>query len=239
MDDENQAKQEEQEIPVAGSTETVDEAVTAPIDDRLEILIKQNRELAERLSRPQAESPIENVQLSEPTLEECGFDTTIYSKKMRTYVAEEIKRNSKEDEGREHVRRVSEKYQAKRKQINKNDYDVAETLVSSALSLAQQGVILEGCEDPAAFVYALGSKPDLIKQLSSIRNQTNFAFAVANIENGLKKEGKEGKPLLTPDTPNKGSAVGNSDSELERLRSIAAKTNDYTNVIAYKRSRRS
>jgi len=239
--------EDEKVVDIVDSVDQVSEAPVIPdvvpeVDKRLEDLVRQNQELANQVQqyRNLAPTPVQVPQNKEPTLDECNYDPQVFTNKMREYIEQELQTKERTKQGEAHVRTVSEKYQNGRKVLNKSDYLVAETLVSAELSLTQQGILLEGCDDPASLVYALGSNRDALKKLSSISNSTAFSFAVAKMEDSLKKDIKgSSKVAPTPDTPNKGSAVGNSDSELERLRSIAAKTNDYTNVIAYKRSRRS
>jgi hypothetical protein len=116
------------------------------------------------------------------------------------------------------------------------DYDEAEEAVQQSLDVTQQGIIVQGADNPALVVYALGKNPRKAQELSDIKDPVKFAFAVAKLEKELKVTKKAAPP---PETTVKGTArvSGSVDSTLDRLREKAAKTGDYTEVIRYKQSK--
>jgi hypothetical protein len=118
------------------------------------------------------------------------------------------------------------------------DFEDAEETVLQNLNVVQQGVILQGAENPALVVYALGSNPAKAKELSEIKDPVKFAFAVAKLEKDLKVTQRRAPP---PEKTVVGSArsTGAVDSTLERLRADAERTGDYSKVVAYRRQQRS
>jgi hypothetical protein len=119
------------------------------------------------------------------------------------------------------------------------DYDDAESTVQETLNVVQQGVVLQGAENPALVVYALGKNPKKAKELAAITDPVKFAFAIAKLESQLKVTSTR-----KPPAPERGIPVGNApisgttDSVLERLRVDAERTGDMTKVIAYRRQQR-
>jgi len=107
------------------------------------------------------------------------------------------------------------------------------------LNVTQQGVVIQGAENPALVIYALGKNPKKAKELASIADPVKFAFAIAKLETQLKVTGKR-----TPPPPEKTVGGGTApirgavDSNLERLREDAARTGDYSKVYAYKKQKR-
>jgi hypothetical protein len=107
--------------------------------------------------------------------------------------------------------------------------------VQEVLNTTQQGILLQGSDNSALLVYALGKNPKKAKELSEIKDPVRFAFAVAKLETQLKVTKKTAPP--PEKTPPSGGArsTGGSDEVLDNLRAKAERTGDYTQVIAYKR----
>ena len=110
-------------------------------------------------------------------------------------------------------------------------------MCSSDLNITQQGIVLQGAENPALVVYALGKNPSKAKELSSITDPVKFAFAVSKLESQLKVSNRKSAP--PPEKVLSGTGRASAvDSTLERLRADAEKTGDYTKVTAYKRQKK-
>jgi len=107
--------------------------------------------------------------------------------------------------------------------------------VQEVLSVTQQGILLQGSDNSALLVYALGKNPKRAKELSEIKDPVKFAFAVSKLESQLKVTKKTAPP--PEKTPPSGGArsTGGSDEVLENLRAKAERTGDYTQILAYKR----
>lgn len=126
-------------------------------------------------------------------------------------------------------------YASSKQAFGVTDYDEAEALVNDTFSIAQQGILLQGSENPVQLIYALGKNPKKAKELAELKDPVQFSFAVAKLETRITVEKKKS----TPPPPERrvsgsGSMSGTVDSTLERLRADAAKTGDFTKVVAYK-----
>jgi len=115
------------------------------------------------------------------------------------------------------------------------DYDEAEHTVMETLNVTQQGVVLQGAENPALVVYALGKNIKRAKELAAITDPVRFAFAVAKLEAQLKVTPRTKPPAPEKPMPSGTAPVsGATDSTLERLREEAARTGDFSKVVKYK-----
>lgn len=126
--------------------------------------------------------------------------------------------------------------QAKAK-LKVKDADEAEAVAQEILATTQQGIILQGADNPALLIHALGKNPKKAKELAAIKDPVKFAFAVAKLETQLKVTTRKAPP---PEEKVRGSApiTGAIDSQLARLRAEAEKTGDYSKVNEYRRSKR-
>ena len=198
------------------------------------------RQLEENQKVQEAEKPIELGE--KPTLSKCNFDDKKFEQKLIEYhdrrkkVEEQAANKVKAAEAQnEAYRNRQEVYVAKRKEHSFKDFMDTEELVTETLSETQQGIIVQGSEDSALLVYALGKNPKKLAELAKITDPITFAFTVAKLESQLKVTNKRVPTPETRVTSGKAGGIsGNSDKALERLRDEAAKTGDYTKVSAYK-----
>ena len=118
------------------------------------------------------------------------------------------------------------------------DYDDAEEVAQQTFNVVQQGVMIQGAEDPALVIYALGKNPKKAKELAQIDDPVKFAFAVAKLESQLKISNR--KAATRPESKVSATAPikGAVDSTLERLREEASKTGNMDKVMAYKRAQK-
>ena len=119
------------------------------------------------------------------------------------------------------------------------DYDFAEDVVQDTLSVMQQGMIVQGAENPALLVYALGKNPKKAKELASITDPVKFAFAVAKLETNLKVTSRKASAKPEKKISGTGRPSGSVDNTLDRLRADAEKTGDYSKVFQYKKQKQS
>ena len=124
-------------------------------------------------------------------------------------------------------------------ELRVKDYEDAEAVAQEVFSITQQGVLLQGADNPALVVYALGKNPAKAKELASITDPVKFAFAVAKLEKDLKVTNRRQAPAPERIISGTGRSSGAVDSTLERLREDAARTGNMTKVIAYKAQKRS
>ena len=205
---------------------------------------RRNRELQEKLDAMSgAGKPAELAK--KPTLEAADFDTERFEKELEAWYEQKRERDqvqaarkAEQETAQKEWTGKLESYQSSKAELKVRDYDDAEEVVQDSLSITQQGMILQGADNPALLVYALGKNPKRAKDLGSIKDPVKFAFAVAELETQLKVTSK--KAPSKPEKTLSGSArsSGSVDNTLERLRGEAAKTGDFSKVTAYKRQKR-
>lgn len=118
------------------------------------------------------------------------------------------------------------------------DFEDAEENVRNLLDVTQQGIIIQGADNSALVVYALGKNPKKAAELAGIKDAVKFAFAIAKLETQLKVQNKKSAPPPEKPITGTGRVTGSTDSQLERLRAEAEKTGDQSKVVAYKREQK-
>lgn len=206
-------------------------------------LQKRNRELEAKLTQDQAPKTPEIGK--KPTLEDYDYD----AEKFENSLAQWFERKRQADEQAAKVQADIEKqqqeWQAKlqgygkaKAELKVKDYDDAEGIVQESFNTTQQGVILQGADNPALLVYALGKNQKKAKELASISDPVKFAFAIAKLETQLKVTNRKAAPPPEKTVQGTGRVSGAVDSTLDRLRADAEKSGDYSKVMAYKRQKR-
>lgn len=204
-------------------------------------LQREKRELEEKLKMvlPAPEqSPVDPGK--KPTLEACDYDSDKFENELadwfeRRRQADEAvaKQRTKQQAEQESWQKKLEGYNQSKSGLKVSDFQDAEETVLESLSVTQQGIILQGAQNPAVMVYALGKNPKKAKELAEITDPVQFAFAVAKLETQLSVTRKNLPPPEKRIVSNSGS--GSSSVQLERLREEAARTGDYTKVMAFKK----
>jgi len=202
---------------------------------------KENRELKKKLETV-VEPEKKPVELpKKPTLEECDYDTEAYDNKLtswfetkREYEQQQAEAKAEQDRQAQEWQEKLNAYEEKKKQLKVRDYEYAEEFVVENFDQTQQGVMINGADDPALLVYALGKNHNKAKELSQIKDPVKFAFAVAKLETKLKVSNRKAKTSPEKTISGKAPKSGTADSNLERLRKEAEKTGDYSKVMRYK-----
>jgi hypothetical protein len=110
--------------------------------------------------------------------------------------------------------------------------------VQEQFNVTQQGILLQGLDNPALVVYALGKNPKRAKELASITDPVRFATAAGKLEAQLKVTNRPKPPAPPRVVTGSAPISGSVDSNLERLRAEAEKTGDMTKVLRYKQQMR-
>lgn len=130
-------------------------------------------------------------------------------------------------------------YNTAKTTLKVKDFDDAEENVKNQLSITQQGIIIQGADNSALVVYALGKNPKKAAELAAITDPVKFAFAIAKLETLLKVQNKKtAPPPADKEVRGQGRITGAVDTTLERLRAEADKTGDMSKVMAYKRAQK-
>lgn len=206
---------------------------------------REIRELKAKLTATATETkPVELK--AKPTLESCDYDSDEYESKLaewyehkREYDAVESNAAAKRDAEAKEWQDKLDSYAKARASLKVRDYEDAEAFALDTFNVTQQGIVLQGSENPAHLIYALGKSQKRAKELASINDPVKFAFAVAKLETQLKVTNR--KAATAPErtiTSGGGRISGSVDSTLDRLREEAVKTGDLSKVMAYKRGKK-
>ena len=205
---------------------------------------KRVKELEAQLAatKPKEETPTLGAK---PTLEGCDYDGEAYEKQLDEWYLQKKEVEAKENEIKAQKQNEAKAWESKvqgyteqRDKMKAPDYDDAESVVMDLFNETQQGMIIQGANNSAALVYALGKNPTKAKELASIKDPVKFAWEASKLEGTMKATTR--KPRSKPERTVKGSATlsGSTDGTLEKLREEAAKTGDHSKVIAYKKQKR-
>lgn len=251
VESDNQSTEEHDEevIVSIGGSEEESPPVSAP--GWVKELRKSNREKERRIRELEAKlatsaPETKPVQLgAKPRLEDHDYDTEKFEQALDSW----HERKRQIDLETERVRQSEQAqqklwqdkldgYSKAKAELKVRDYEDAEAIAQEVFSVTQQGIILQGAENPALLVYALGKNPKKSSDLSKITDPVQFAFAVARLEKELKVTNRKAAPAPERVIQGTGRASGAVDSTLERLREEAARTGNMTKVIQYRQQKR-
>ena len=256
-DDENNAISDDEgesddDVVVSIGEESPPQEEEARAPEWVRELRKANREKERKIRELEAKlnataTETKPVALSKkPTLESCDFDSDEYEKKLaawydekRQFDAAEADAVAQRDAEAKAWQDKLDSYAKARASLKVRDYEDAEAFALETFNVTQQGIVLQGSDNPALIIYALGKNSTKAKELASITDPVKFAFAVAKLETQLKVTNRKAAaaPERTISTGG-GRISGSVDSTLDRLREEALKTGDMSKVMAYKRSKK-
>ena len=252
IDDTQDDEDDEDEVVISIGEESPpqDEEVRAPAWVRE--LRKSNREKERKIRELEAKlntTATENkpvALVAKPTLENCDYDSDEYEQKLaawyenkREYDVAEANVAAQRDAEAKAWQDKLDSYAKAKASLKVRDYDEAEATALDTFDVTQQGIVLQGSENPALLIYAIGKSTKRAKELAAITDPVKFAFAVAKLETQLKVTNR--RASTTPErtiTTSGGRMSGSIDSQLERLRAEALKTGDLSKVMAYKRNQK-
>jgi len=208
-------------------------------------LQRQNRELQSKLQvQPTETKPVAIG--AKPKLEDHDYDADKYEAALTDWFERKRQADDVNAKQQAEVMNQQKAWQAKldgygkaKAELRVRDYEDAEAVAQEVFSITQQGVILQGAENPALVVYALGKNPKKAKELAEVSDPVKFAFAVAKLEKELKVTNRRAAPAPERIVSGTGRSSGAVDSTLERLREEAARTGNMTKVIQYRQQKRS
>lgn len=210
---------------------------------------KELRELRAKLQGDVAKPALR----PKPTAEDHDYDTEAFAADLEKWFDEKREQDARENEQRSLQEKIDQRWQAKlstydegKQKLGATDFEEAEATVIDifatpfpgiAVEDARMGVVKQSSKDPATLIYALGKNPAKAKELAAIEDPAEFAFALGELSAKMKVK-RAGAPAperkIGSTAPGVGGAI---DNTLERLREEAAKTGDYTKVLAYKRQK--
>lgn len=250
--DEGEGEGDDDEVVISIGEETPPQEEEQRAPEWVRELRKANREKERKIRELEAKlnataTETKPVALGKkPTLEDCDYDSDEYENKLaawyeqkREHDAAEAESAAQRDAETQAWQEKLDSYAKKRAALKVRDFDEAEAFVLDTFDVTQQGVVLQGSDNPELVVYALGKNAARAKELASIKDPVKFAFAVAKLETQLKVTNRRTAP--SPErtiTNGSGRLSGSVDSTLDRLREEALKTGDLSKVMAYKRGKK-
>lgn len=251
LDDEGEAEDDGDEVVVSiGEDPPPQEEDRAP--QWVRELRKSNREKERKIRDLEARlnaAPTETKPVvlgKKPSLEECDYDAEEYERKIaawyedkRLYDTEQAKAEAQRDAETKAWQGKLDSYAKAKASLKVRDYDEAEAFALDTFTVTQQGIVLQGSEQPAVVIYALGKNQKKAKELSSITDPVKFAFAIAKLETQLKVTNRQATTSPERTIVSGGGRIsGAIDPTLERLREEASRTGNMTKVIQYKTQKR-
>jgi hypothetical protein len=250
QDDKPEAEAEEDEVIVSIGEEAPPQEEETRAPEWVRELRKANREKERKIREleaklnAQATTETKPVVLSKkPTLEDCDYDSDAYEQKLADWYEQKRSHDeaaakaeaAKEEEAKAWQKKLDDYAKAKTS-LKVRDYEDAEATALETFNVTQQGIVLQGSDNPALLIYAIGKNASRAKELASITDPVKFAFAVAKLETQLKVTNRKAAPAPERAISSKGGSLsGSIDSTLERLRAEALKTGDLSKVVEYKR----
>jgi hypothetical protein len=204
------------------------------------------RELEAKLTAATTENKPVVTMGPKPKLEDHDYDADRYEQALdawherkRQHDLETETVNKSELQQHQAWQAKLDSYGKAKAELKVRDYEDAEETVQQLLNITQQGVVLQGADNPALVIYALGKNPKKAKEIAEITDPVKFAFAVAKLEKELKVTNRRAAPAPERIVSGTGRSSGAVDSTLDRLREEAARTGNMTKVIQYKAQKRS
>lgn len=201
---------------------------------------KRLREMEAELSRLKAPEPAKSLG-KKPTLDDFDYDADKFELALTTWHDQKRKVEEEANKAAESAKaqdkawadRLAE-YGEMRAALKVPDFDEAEAAVQDSFSVTQQGILVKGADNPALIVVALKNNPKKLKELADIEDPVKFAFALAKLESQLKVTNRKPPPAPEKVVTGSGRSSASVDNQLDRLRSDAEKSGDYSKVLAYK-----
>jgi hypothetical protein len=235
-----EAALDDEEVIVSFGDEAAPASEEAP--EWVRDLRKRNRELERELAEAKKAQPAPTVTVRpKPTLESCEYDEERFEREFNEYLDEKAAAEAAKTEAEKAKEEAEQKYRAKvetygtqKTTLGVKDFEEAEAAVISDLNDVQQAVLIAASKGDAKIVYALGKHPDKRRELASITDPYEFAFAAGQLSAGVKMERR---PRTQPESTVRGSApLGTQGNKtLERLEAEAERTGDRTKLIAYRK----
>jgi len=204
---------------------------------------KRIRELEAKLTQTTEKKPV--ALGAKPKLEDFDYDAdkfesalTDWFERKRQSDTEAQKLQQAEQAQKQAWQEKLDGYGKAKAELKVRDFEDAEAVAQELFNITQQGVVLQGADNPALVIYALGKNPKKAAELAKIEDPVKFAFAVAKLEKELKVTNRKAAPAPERMISSTGRVSGAVDSTLERLREEAARTGNMTKVIQYRAQKR-
>lgn len=211
-------------------------------------LRKRDRENQKRIKELEAQlhkEPETPTLPAKPKLDDFDYDTDAFEAALESWYETKRTVDAKQAESERAAQQAQQAWQEKvqsyteaKAKVPFPDFDEAEAFVQDTFDVTQQGLLIKVAKDAPTLVYALGRNPKAAANLAGIKDYAEFVAEAVRLEMNVKTTRK---PATTPEktvSVPTGTGVASTDNTLERLREEAAKTGDFSKVMAYKRMQR-
>lgn len=247
------AAEGQDEVEITIGDDKPEPAATEKAPSWVADLRKRNRELAKALREAQAAQlqPAATAQEEpigpKPAMSDADvdFDADKFEAKLlawneRKRKAEDAKREREQaaQANAEAWRQTLGKYESELKAIKAPGVEEAEEAVKDAFSVVQHGIIIQGAENRAQIVYALGRNPKRLQELAAIKDPVKFAIEIGKVSALMKVTTR--KPTTAPETGVRGGSPGvtSTATRQDALLKKAQTTGDYTEYFKAQRAAR-
>lgn len=223
-----------------------DEAEQTPLIKRLREQIRDRDRKIAQYARPsvsQMSDPEPQISPEPGNLSDFDYDEDKHAAAVRKHIADQkahLEWDRRQEERKREIEQAEKdrvrKVEMQKGALGVNDFDVRAGLVKDRLNDAQLAILLEGTDNAAALIYALGKSENKLDQLAGETNLTRFAVMVGKMEKDVKM-GKRRPPAPEARVRGNDASVTGVDRELERLERDADRTGVRTNLIRYKREK--
>ena len=226
--EELESESDEVVVSIGEDAPPAEEEVRAP--EWVRELRKTNREKERRIRELEAKLSATTTEIKpvvtlgpKPKLDDYDYDTELFEQAIDQWHERKREHDREAEQAFHSEQQQQQAWQAKlndygkaKAELKVRDYEDAEETVQQLLNVTQQGVLLNGCDNPALVVYALGKNPKKTAELAKLSDPVSPERVVSGT----------------------GRSSGAVDSTLERLREEAARTGNMTKVIQYRAQKR-
>lgn len=199
------------------------------------------RELEEKLAQGNAPAHSDDPG-KEPELEDFDYDADAFKAAFKEWTAKKAQVEQKkeairrqQEEAAKEWQAVQETYAKGKARFPKEKMAEAEEEVVSVLSGPRQAMLMDMADDSAQLVIALGSSPETLRKLASIKSDAKFIKELAKVEMNVKVQPKKTPPPPERTISGSGKTPGATANKLDSLRAEAEKSGDYSKYFAEKR----
>lgn len=245
---EGSEEEEGSEVVIGFSDDTEADEGDTPLVKRLRDQLResQRRERANRREPANNADPEPTILARPRSTADFDYDEDRFNEAMDAY---EASRDAHAEwkgrqADRDAQRRAVQDEQARKIEQQKNalgvsDYDARSSVVKDALTEGQLAVLINGADNPAQVIYALGRSQSRLDMLAGEQNLARFAVMLGKMEKDIKVS-KKSPPA--PDSPVRGATgsltATTADKKLAALEKEAERTGDRSKIAAYRRQLR-
>jgi hypothetical protein len=241
----NQEAQDHDEVEITIGDDSPAEEAPATVAPWVSNLRKRNRDAAKRIAELEAmlktttAAPEPIIVGKEPEMGDADidYDADKFKARWREWNERKLSQERAESDKAEVEKKAAlswqqtvQTYDRAKTALKVKDFAASEDATREALSVVQQGIILQGAKDvSAALVYALGKSPSRLAKLAEIQDPVEFAVAIGEAKAFMKTTPK--KAIPKPEGSVRGASVAAAavgSGKIDALFEKAQKTGDYT-----------